>query len=364
MSFFNKMKNLGFKPDAAAPGPQYQGVEVELNPSIWGKGMRCYSFPTAFVFNQGGVGDYINWCSSLLWIHKTYSQVDGRVYVSELFKHVAEYLFKDLPRWKVYHRDDFAKYHERGAPVCNPAPGTQLINACGAHLMDLGQWYFTCIDPLPEESRHLTEIKYDGPWKWPELDPESNFAIFTPGSTSEVREMPVKAFNTLVEYTIAKGITPVFLGKKELSENYEAKFLSYDLTKGVDLRERTDLIEATQIMRKARFIIGIDNGLLHMAGTTDCPTIFGHNVASLHHRQLRRKKGFTIDMVVKEEELACIGCQSKMRFITKHDFRQCFFKTREPQKDRLCLAYLFKNDCKDWKAAIDKVLASPRGRKK
>lgn len=353
-----------------ATSANYQGVEVELNPNIWGPNMRSYSTPIAFVFNQGGVGDYINWASAIKWIHETYTHVDGRVYVSELFLRVAEYLFADYPRWKVIHRDKFPAAHERGAPICNPAPSTQLINACGAHLMDLGYWYFSCVDPVPGTSvivpkdLEMLEIKYEGPWKWPELDPNSDFALFTPGCTSEVREMPVKAFNELVDYTIKKGITPVFLGKRELSENYEAKFLHYDLSRGIDLRERTDLIEATQLMRKARFILGIDNGLLHMAGTTDCPTIFGHNVAPAVQRHLRRRKGFTVNITVPETELPCIGCQSKMRFMPNgHDFRQCFWKKHNPEKDRICLSHLFKNDSKEWKAAIDKVL-SQKGRRK
>lgn len=358
-----KSKGTGAGGVMALPQP-YSGVEVTLNPKIFGANLKAHSLPVSFVFAQGGVGDYINWCASMRFIHETYPQVDGRIYVSELFLEVARYLFKDYPRWQVYHRDDFDKYYERGSALCYPKPGTQLINACGAHLMDVGQWYFTCIDPLPDEYRWLPEIKYDGPWKWPELDPESNFAIFTPGATSEVRTAPVEGFNRTVEHTIKKGITPVFLGKCELSENYQAKFAHYDLSKGIDLRERTNLIEATQIMRKARFIIGLDNGLLHMAGTTDCPTIFGHNVATIPHRALRRRNGITINVTLTENELACIGCQSRMRFIARHDFRECFFKTREPAKDRLCLKLLYKDGAKKWTDAIDEILAKTRGRKK
>jgi hypothetical protein len=345
-------------------GDLYQGEEVYLNPKIWGPNLKTHSLPVSFVFAQGGVGDYINWCSAINYIRHTYGHIDGRIFVSELFLEVAQYLFGDIPRWKVFHRDTFGQNYEGGSPLCYPKPGTQLINACGAHLMDVGMWYFACQDPLPDEFRYLMEIKYDGPWKWPELDPNSNFAIFTPGATSEVREMPVKAFNEIVAYTISKDITPVFLGKRDLSEAYEAKFSHYNLSVGVDLRERTTLIEATQLMRKARFILGLDNGLLHMAGTTDCPTIFGHNVATIPHRVLRRKQGITIDITVPESELPCIGCQSKMRFIKKHDFRKCFFKERDPSRDRRCLPMLFKNDSKEWKDAIDKILKMTKGRKR
>lgn len=336
----------------------YEGETVDLNPSVFGKGLKAHSVPAAFIFAQGGVGDYINWSSAVKFIAETCPHVDGRIYVSGLFYDVAKYLFADLPRWKVFYRDDFPKGCEPESIVCFPKPGTQLINACGSHLMDLGFMYFACTSPPPKSHNHLIDLKFEGPWKWPDLDPKSQYAVFTPGSTTEVREMPVAAFNELVKYTLSKNITPVFLGKRELSGEYAAKFLNYDLTKGVDLRERTNLLEATQIMRGARFVIGIDNGLLHMAGTTDVPVIFGHNIATLEHRELRRLKGVTFNVTVPEKDLPCIGCQSKMRFVRKHDFRFCFFK--DTANEKACLDHLFKDGASEWKRAIDQALEVKR----
>jgi len=338
----------------------YKGAEVELNPNVFGPGLRAESKPASFVFGSGGVGDYINWCSSIKYIHETYPHVDGQLFTSELFLGVARHLFGNYPRWRVEHLDTFPTNHVQGSILAFPKPNSQLLNACGAHLMDLGFAYFLCKSPPPPEHNYLLEINYNGVWKWPELDPKSSYAVFTPGSTTDVREMPVQAFDELVAFTKSKGITPVFLGKRVLSKEYKAKFLNYDFSQGIDLRERTDLLEAVQVMRGARFVIGLDNGLLHMAGTTDVPIIFGHNIASPEHRYLRRRKGLTLDMVVSEKDLACIGCQSKMRFIDKHDFRFCFFKDREPEKEKLCLVHLFEDGSREWKLAIEKVLSFAR----
>lgn len=329
---------------------------MNLNPKFFGPGCQAPSLPASFIFQGGGVGDYINWSAALKYIEAEYTHVDGQMFTSELFMDVAKYLF---PNWKVFHHKDFHREHVSGAPAIQPKAKTQLINACGAHLMDLGFWYFLCIDPPPKEYNFLPRIDYNGEWKWPELDPDSSFAVFTPGSTTDVREMPVHAFNELARYTLSKGVTPVFLGKRNLSGGYDAKFLNYDFSLGVDLRERTDLIEATQIMKRARFVIGIDNGLLHMAGTTDVPVIFGHNIAPVHHRKLRRREGLTLDVSVSEQELGCIGCQAKMRFTNNHDFRNCFFKNI-PAKEKACLTHLFKNDSGKWKAAIDRALKEKR----
>lgn len=337
----------------------HQGVEVMLDEKIFGKLCKSKTMPVSFVFGSGGVGDYINWCSAIRYVVDKHKHVDGRVYVSELFLHVAEYLFKDAPRWKVLPRSSYRDNYERGSLVAFPKPGTQLVNACGAHLLDLGFMYFCCMHNPPPEYNFLTEINYQGEWKWPELDKNSAYAIFTPGSTSPVREMPQKAFNEIVAYTKSLGITPVFLGKKELSNQYQATFGDYDFSQGIDLRERTSLLEATQIMQTAKFVIGIDNGLLHMAGTTSVPVIFGHNIASLEHRILRRKKGHTINLVVKEEDLACIGCQSKMRFLYHHDFKKCLFEGKGA-KDKACLTHLFQDESKLWKYAIDEILKATK----
>lgn len=334
-----------------------------MNPKIYGPNLHTTSLPHSFVFEGGGMGDYINWATSLKYIAETYTHVDATIFSSGLFLDVLKYLFSGYPGWKVVNRDEFLKHHVQGAGVCAPKRGTQLLNACGAHLMDLGFHYFLCLDKPPEEYNHLIPINYTGPWKWPELDPSQPYCIFTPGSTVDVREMPVAAFNELCRYAKSKGITPVFLGKAELSDNYTAKFLNYDFSLGVDLRERTNLLEATQIISGAKFIVGIDNGLLHIAGCTTTPIIFGHNITAIEHRNIRRKKGLTINITVDETKLPCIGCQSKVRFVTGQDFRWCVFKDN-PDLNKKCLPMLFRNHAQVWKEAIDLALhEDPKKRK-
>jgi hypothetical protein len=333
----------------------YKSIEVPLNPAIFGLNLKSPTMPVSYMFGSGGVGDYINWCSAINFIKDTFTHADGRIFTSKLFLPVAQYLYGNLPRWKVIDREFFYDEYENNSILAYPKQGTQLWNACGGHLMDLGFAYFCCTNPPPEKYNYLTEINYEGPWKWPELDPDSEYAVFTPGATAGVREMPFPAFNELAHYVKSKGVTPVFLGKCELSEEYRAKFLPYDFTLGVDLRERTSLLEATQIIKRAKFIVGLDNGLLHMAGTTTTPVIFGHNITEIHHRDLRRREGLTFNVTVAEETLACIGCQSRMRMLYKHDFRNCFFK-KDPNRDKICLMHLFKDGAREWKKIIDSVL--------
>lgn len=329
---------------------------VDLNPTIFGPGVQGVKLPVSIHIEGGGLGDYINWTAALKYIEATFNHVDVKIFTSELFIDVAKYLF---PKWEVYHRREAPLKQTPGSMVLRTKASHQLLNACGMHLLDLGFAYYLCMNPPPAKFNVLPRIDFEGPWNWPELDPKSSYAVFTPGSTTDVREMPVEAFNELCRYTLGKGVTPVFLGKRNLSGQYDAKFLNYDFSLGLDLRERTNVLEAVQIMRGAKFVIGIDNGLLHMAGTTDVPVIFGHNIAPLHHRKLRRFGGLTIDITVPESDLACIGCQGKMRFTLNHDFRKCFHHTNEAL-NKACLSHLFKNNCAKWKNAIDRALKEKR----
>ena len=66
-----------------------------------------------------------------------------------------------------------------------------------------------------------------------------------------------------------KNILPVFLGKSHLDLNED-----YDLSEGVDFIGRTLLFDALRIIDCAEMVIGIDNGLLHLAACTKTPIVW------------------------------------------------------------------------------------------
>jgi len=258
-----------------------------------------------------------------------------------------EHLFAGDKRWQVFDRKKFETDYELHTLIASPNRGEQLLNPTGAHLMDLGFHYYAQTALIPADYNFLPEISYRSgkDWGLPE-----KYAIFTPGATSMNRIFLPNAFNELARYTASLGVTPVFLGKKDINEVYKAKFHDdYDLSLGLDLREQTTLLEAIEIMGKARFVIGIDNGLLHLAGTTKVPIIFGHNISPVEHRKIRRRNGLTVDISVPEKQLACIGCQAKMRFVYRQRFSRCIYD------DNKCLELLFKN-IEGWRQAIRQCL--------
>jgi hypothetical protein len=329
------------------------GPIVNANPKIFRDGSTIESRPVNFVLLNGGLGDYINYCAALKWCQEENPHVIGRIWAPPPFLEVAKYLFENpkYPLWKVHDRKDFERLVIQHSLVAAPREGTQLINAPGAHLLDLGFMYYAQMTPPPPEYNYLPEIKFL-PFMEPYLGGK-RYAVFTPGATFKNRAMPAEAFNELIRYTKDLGIEPVFLGKRLIGPQggtYEAHFdEGYDFSLGQDLREKTSLLEAIRIMEDAQFVIGLDNGLLHLAGTTEVPIIFGHTISPVRDRRIRRRKGLTIDISVPEDKLSCIGCQAKQRFFYNQRFSVCLYG------DNLCTKLLF-DDMNLWKSAIQKTL--------
>lgn len=338
-------------------------MNVLMNPKQFRPGTKFKQHLCNFFLLNGGLGDYINHMSAILWVAKECPHVEGWVFVSQPFLDVAKYILKDYQHFNCFDINGYEKKLVDGSLVLKPAPALH-VNPTGAHLLDLGFMYYTQTDKAPEGFDYLPEIDYEVDLSKFGIPSHRDFAVFTPGATAGIRAIPPKHFNNLVNYVYKQGITPVFLGRRVFTKGHDAGKNGYqatineeyDLTKGIDLTEKTTLLEATGIMSHAKFVAGLDNGLLHFAGTTDVPIIFGHNVATIRHRQIRRRKGITIDITVDQKTLACIGCQSKMRFMfgedkKGHKFSKCIYD------DKACLDLLFHNEGEVWKRAIDRILS-------
>jgi ADP-heptose:LPS heptosyltransferase len=340
--------------------------KVKANPNIFRPGTMLEQQRVVFIFVNGGLGDYINFMSAVIWAAEQNPHVVGHVLVTEPFRTVAAHILKDYPNWTAHVHGYLRTIQDTYDRVLVHYPRREhmLISATGAHLMDLGFMWFAQMSKPPKDYGFLPEINYNEPWKWPALK-ERPYAVFTPGATAKSRVIYPRYFNELVNYTVSKGITPVFLGKRDFADGnkdiaYNATIQDgYDFSKGIDLTEKTTLLEATQIMSKACFVLGLDNGLLHFAGTTTTPIIFGHNVASVEQRDIRRRSGQTINVHLEESGLSCIACQSKMRYMVGHKFSDCFYRSH-PSNGYKCLELLFSEGCATWKMAIDHMLNLPR----
>lgn len=328
----------------------------------WGfrPGTPMFPIDMNFIFLNGGMGDYITWMTPIRWLASQATWINGTLIVPTYFRELAEYWLRDYPLW------GFADYNElKNIPRTDQTPfrgpvslQQESLNATGAHLSTCGWVYFTNKEGPPPGWEYYSRFNQ------PDLDailakkdfglPE-RYAVITAGVTTNSRRVAPQYWNYVIDHVLSRGLTPVFLGKSVVetgnAKNIHTEFgRTLQLDRGLNLLDKTTLMEAAAIISKAAVIIGHDNGLLHLAGCTDTPIVFGYNLASPEHRRPARTSGRIYDVHLQDGELACNFCQSKTNFVIGYNFRECFYR------DLKCMDMLFDNEGKRWKDKIDEAL--------
>ncbi len=341
------MVAVNIDPGSVATFHSYKNKFADVIPGV--ANTEC--FPINFEFCGGGMGDYICWTPALQWLVKNAPWVHGRIWTPAYFIEFVRHFFEGTPNWKINLIEKFKDEAEKGT-LCRglgSAPN-QLLNATGCNLMRQGFANFVNMDRVPDGTTYpqldiddtkLPKVlrRLDRPW-----------IVFTPGGTTQARIVPAHHWNPLIEFAIEKGFTPVFLGKTHLQDVHRSYFddeVRWDL--GIDLREKTTLLEAAATMKYSACTLGLDNGLLHLAACTDASIIFGYNIAEPVDRRPVRHAGKYVEITVPESELSCIGCQTKYKLLYTHNFKNCI------RKDVKCIDLLFKNNGERWKQAIEEI---------
>lgn len=330
----------------------------------WGfrPGTPMFPLKMNFIFLNGGMGDYICWMQAIRWLASEATWIEGTLVCPDYFHELASYWLKPFPKWKF---KSYKELNELPNPDDTPFRGPLILqqeslNATGAHLLTCGWVYFTNKERAPEgwdyypqfnqTDLDALELPEAAKILWPK-----KYAIITTGTTTNTRRIPGHYWNYVIEHIRSKGLMPVFLGKKTVvtgnAKNIHTEFsddIRFDL--GLDLRDQTSLVQAASIMSRAAVVVGHDNGLLHLAGCTQAPIVFGYNLASPEHREPRRPVGKTYNVILSDKELACNFCQSRTNFVIGYNFRECFYG------DTKCIDMLFDNEAKRWKTQIDRAL--------
>lgn len=159
--------------------------------------------------------------------------------------------------------------------------------------------------------------------------------------TEKVKTMPKETFNNLKQYIIDKGYSVVVVGKSlniagDETGNVPSKIGDYDFSNTINLIDKCSILETAGILSKAKLMIGMDGGLMHITGFTDTPMVVGTTFVTPEHigpiRDGVKNKG--VYFVEPDESLACRGCQSRLSLYYNHDFRDCLYS------DFKCLSYM------------------------
>ncbi len=311
------------------------------------------------LFQGAGFGDYVCYMPALLWLARNCPQLRVQVFVGKEFMQFAQNILWDYNEmWKVCDLD-----HVNHAITPNSmmrSPGIlmngikyqQLANGTGGHLVSVGFLYFCNIFPVPEGADLYPIINFSGSdHHIPAGLHFKTYVVFTPGAVSENRTVPGSYWNPIIDHVKKKGLTPVFIGKSQVTKNLRVNFpegCNYDA--GVDLRNKTTILEAAWLMKNAACTIGLDNGMIHLAACTNGSIVAGYNMVDPKDRRPNRKAGKWEEISLSHEELACAGCQSYMKQVTPHTFNRCLYG------DNKCIDMLFEDGGRRWIEAIDRIV--------
>lgn len=260
----------------------------------------------------GGLGDNICRLPAIRYAIRQSPHLTLKLHCPAYFKEFAQAALEGVERIEFATLGE--PYGTYGVDF-NPAK----LSSMGLHLIHHA--YLSLIGEIPDDASYIKMPI--GP-----REQSGDYVIITTGYTANVREWAPSSVNATVNWCLDNGYIPIFLGAKEAkhndNENIRATFsdeIQWD--QGKDLRGKTTLLEALHLMQHAKAVVGVDNGLLHLAGMTDTPIIAGYTSALAKHRMPIRNNimGYKVTTV---EPDSCYGCQSLMKFEFQQDFRVCY----------------------------------------
>lgn len=325
---------------------------------MWRDGTQVTPLDINVVLERGGLGDNVARLPAIKWILENANHTTMHLWVPDYFLEVAEHALAPYnPRVVL---NGFSKIHEE---LNEDYPA--LSTSARSHTTLKTHLTLHAFHTLADYSPQIEECSYL------KIRPEdisispkvrcripATYAVVTIGYTAKARQWRPKYINEVTRWMNSAGITPVFLGKGEAplgaGSSIKATFgEGIDYTQGVDLRDQTTLLQAAKIMGKAKFVVGLDNGLLHLAAMTDVPIVAGYTTLQPHQRLPYRNGnlGWNCSVVYPSPELKCRGCQGRTSLIFGHDYRTCFYK------DYLCTSMLRGEY---WITAIKKILGGDK----
>ena len=188
-----------------------------------------------------------------------------------------------------------------------------------------------CDTILKPEQKNYPKVN---PAKLP-LNPlkDRDYVVIAYGATTEHRRMLPEVLVELVDHFKTQHVEAVLLGKRdhELSCSGVRTKPTFDAFPDgvVDLIDQTTIPEALAIIQDAQIVIGLDNGLIHLAALTDVPIVAGYTTVDPFYRLPYRhgEKGWGCFVVKPTSE--CKYCQTDTFATYGINFLRCNTRTKE-----------------------------------
>jgi ADP-heptose:LPS heptosyltransferase len=271
----------------------------------------------------GGLGDNVARLPAVKYLLDHAPNVThATVIVPRYFIEFAEHLLEPygervtiLPEEDATAKADFSLY--------SPTTDEGVHSTLRTHLTDHA--FHTLVDAsVDDRFKNYLQIRPN------EIDVSSfnlpeRYVVLTTGFTAPVREWLPEQINAVIDWLSLHNISIVFLGKERVSKdiygNFDKDAIQYD--RGINLINKTTLLEAAKIMGQARAVVGLDNGLLHVAGCTGVPIVAGYSSVEPKLRMPYRMGRLGHEVRTVTPDTPCQFNQSSTLISLNYDFRQC-----------------------------------------
>jgi ADP-heptose:LPS heptosyltransferase len=278
------------------------------------------------LMEDGGLGDSIARLPAIKYVADHHKHIQQHLWVHKYFKEFAK---NCLVGTNVIVRgwDEEKKFK----PRLTRCFGRHIYNNMASHLTkhafhvlvnkDVEDEFLNYLQP---DLSKVDIIKFNLP---------KNYVVMTTGFTANARQFYSEYINEINAYIVSRGYSVVFLGKKEINTGTKhiikgAFSNEIDFSIGYNLIDQTSLLETTKIISEAKTIIGLDNGILHLAGCTDIPIVGSFSSVEPRFRMPYRRNilGWNYYPVVPDVSLKCRFCQSNQTYTHGHSFTECYYK--------------------------------------
>lgn len=277
-------------------------------------------------FQNGGLGDQIARMPAALYLAREYPANTYYWWVPNYLFELATHIVAPVTN-VIVHR--FSDYKVLGRPElpalhCDNKDYTNLKAHTSIHAFHqmLGA------EPPTLEALNYPQLRLD---EMPPMNLPEPYVVLTTGYTAQTRSWPATSINEVASYLKRRGLGVVWLGKRvsELGTGAKIKGTfdeAIDYSVGIDLINRTTLLQAGAVIGKARAVVGVDNGLLHLAACTDRAIVGAFTSVDPKTRLPYRYGQMGWNYYPVTPAVACRFCQTNMQFVYDHDFRNCFYK--------------------------------------
>lgn len=285
-------------------------------------------------FNQAALGDSISTLPALVYALKNYHTTVFNIWPPDYQASLVAHALSPYPNARVRPASKINTEADKELP----AAFNKFLNSYTTLKTELVPYTFRAL--LDHDPPSPVDMEYVQVTPKSEVISQAKnllggiekYVVVTLNYTSETRRFLPKVANPVIDFIVAKEYTPVFLGSAKAPVNGGEAIQSHttgaDLSKGLSLLDRTSLEEAQAILGGATAVVGVDNGLLHLAATSQVPIVAGFTNVDPKTREPYRNgvKGWKWHNVVPTNELACRYCQSRWHLCYKVKFTECWYK--------------------------------------